>query len=87
MADVTIRFRHNPKTGKRELLISYDSDDDALPHEHEQDHRAIVEKVLGRSIGDNETVIVERVKKESAPAEQKEETSSSQREAQANKGG
>lgn len=86
MADVTIRFRHNPKTGKRELLISYDSEEDALPHEHERDHRAVVEKVLGRAIGDDETVVVERTKKESAPAEQKEDTAASQKQAQANKG-
>jgi hypothetical protein len=53
MADVTIRFRHNPKTGKRDLVISYESDQDALPHEHERDHRAVVEQLLGQKLGDD----------------------------------
>jgi hypothetical protein len=87
MADVTIRFKHNPKTGKRELLISYDSEEDALPHEHERDHRALVEKVLGRAIGDDETIVVERVKKEAAPTETAESAAAAQRQAQSNKNG
>ncbi len=52
MAEVTIRFRHNPATGKRELIIGYESDSDALPHEHEKDHRALAEKLLGVPLGD-----------------------------------
>ncbi|MDP3277741.1 MAG: hypothetical protein Q8Q09_21335 [Deltaproteobacteria bacterium] len=69
MAEVTIRFKHNPRTGKRELTIGYESDDDALPHEHERDHRAIVEKALGRKLGDNEIIVVERMNKELTPSE------------------
>jgi hypothetical protein len=53
MADVTIRFRHNPATGKRDLVISYESDQDALPHEHERDHRALVEQLIGQKLGDD----------------------------------
>lgn len=53
MADVTIRFRHNPRTGKRDLVISYESDQDALPHEHERDHRALVEQLIGQKLGDD----------------------------------
>jgi hypothetical protein len=65
MADVTIRFRYNPKTGKRELIIGYESDSDALPHEHERDHRALAEALLGQPLGDDiENVRVERVSKE-----------------------
>jgi len=50
MAEVTIRLRHNPKTGEREVLIHYESEDDALPHEHERDHRKLAEELLGRPL-------------------------------------
>jgi len=66
MAEVTIRFRHNPKTGQRELIIGYESDDDALGHEHERDHRALVERILGMPLGDDDDVLVERIAKEEA---------------------
>ena len=65
MAEVTIKFRYNPATGKRELIIGYESDDDALPHEHERDHRALAEKLLGQKLGDDVGEIkVERVRKD-----------------------
>ncbi len=70
MAEVTIRFRHNPATGKRELIIGYESDSDALPHEHEKDHRALAEKLLGVPLGDDvEGIHVERAATKSAPDE------------------
>lgn len=53
MAEVTIRFRYNPSTGKRELLIEYESEEDMLPHEHERDHRALAEKLLGAPLADD----------------------------------
>ncbi len=52
MAEVTIRLRHNPKTGERELVVDYESEDDALPFEHERDHRELVEAVIGRPLTD-----------------------------------
>ncbi len=65
MAEVTIKFRYNPATGKRELIIGYESDDDALPHEHERDHRALAEKLLGQKLGDDVgEIVVERVRKD-----------------------
>lgn len=70
MAEVTIRFRHNPATGKRELIIGYESDSDALPHEHEKDHRALAEQLLGVPLGDDVGEIrVERVQKSGAVIE------------------
>ena len=70
MAQITIRLRYNLQTGKKDLLIDYHSDDDALPIEHEQDHRGIVEQLLGRGVlradevGD---VVVRRVQPQSHP--------------------
>ena len=69
MAEVTIRLRHNPRTGEREVVIHYESESDALPHEHERDHRALAEALLGQPL-DNllggvkvDRVIVERAPK------------------------
>lgn len=52
MAEVTIRLRHNPRTGERVLVIHYESEADALPHEHERDHRALAERLIGRPLGE-----------------------------------
>ena len=41
MAEMTIRLRVNPGTGKKDIVISLRSDEDALPHEHEQQHRQL----------------------------------------------
>ncbi|MEZ6140645.1 MAG: hypothetical protein R3B84_08745 [Zavarzinella sp.] len=58
MAEITIRLRQDPETGKHDILIDLRSDDDALPHEHEQQHREVVEKLLGKeNVG---KVIIER---------------------------
>ena len=37
MAEITIRFRHNKQTGKKELVIHLESDSDVMSHEHEAD--------------------------------------------------
>jgi hypothetical protein len=58
MAELTIRLRRDPETGKQDIVIALRSDADALPHEHEQMHRELVEKVIGKeNVG---KVIVER---------------------------
>ena len=46
MADLTLRRRVDPKTGRREIVIDYSSDSDALPFEHEEEHRQLAEKVV-----------------------------------------
>jgi hypothetical protein len=89
MAEVTIRFRHNPATGKRELIIGYESDSDALPHEHEKDHRALAEQLLGVPLGDDiEGVRVERVRKDGKALDGELERENQRlREAEKNTGG
>lgn len=82
MAEVTLRLRHNPKTGLREIVVHYESDEDALGHEHERDHRAMVEDLLGVPIGAvADTVVIERL---SAKAKAElAESSAADREAEA----
>jgi hypothetical protein len=50
MAEVTIRLETNPATGKKDIIVSLRRDEDLLPHEHEQLHRALVEKLLDGGI-------------------------------------
>jgi hypothetical protein len=70
MATLTIRLRINPETGKKDILIDLHSDADALPHEHEQQHKALVEKLIhgglikAAEVGE---IVVERENKEGAP--------------------
>jgi len=67
MAEITIRLRHNQKTGRRELVIHLESDSDVLQHEHEGDHRALVEKLIGQKVGADTDVVIERVEKGASP--------------------
>ena len=46
MAEMTIRLQTDPQTGKKNIVVSLKSDEDLLPHEHEQQHRALVEKLI-----------------------------------------
>ncbi len=46
MAEMTIHLRCDPVTGKKDIIVSLRSDADALPQEHEQQHRALVEKMI-----------------------------------------
>jgi hypothetical protein len=70
MPEMTIRLIRDPDTGKKNIIISLRGDEDALPHEHEQMHRALVNKVLERGLATETelgTITVER-EEEKAPA-------------------
>jgi hypothetical protein len=62
MAEMTIMLRRDPNTGKQNIIIKLDSDPDALPMEHEQMHKALVEKLIGKGVKpeDMGEIIVER---------------------------
>jgi hypothetical protein len=71
VANVTIRLQVDPTTRKKTVIISYESDSSALPIEHEDEHRRIVDKLIeGGAIkaGEVGKIIVER-ETEKAPAE------------------
>jgi hypothetical protein len=46
VAEVTIRLIVDPTTRKKNVVISYTSDSDALPIEHEDAHREVVDKLI-----------------------------------------
>jgi hypothetical protein len=50
VGEIEIRFRMNMATGKKDIFIELESDEDAMRHEHEKDHRRIVEKLIGQGI-------------------------------------
>ena len=70
MPEMTIRLIPDPETGKKNIIISLRGDEDALPHEHEQMHRALVNKLIEGGIakaGDQITIEREEDEKEAAP--------------------
>ncbi len=74
MADLTLRLRVDPKTGRREIVIDYSSDSDALPFEHEEEHRQLAEKVVNGGLKNNPKVEVSREEEAAAtPGEATEE--------------
>jgi hypothetical protein len=63
MAEMTIRLQCDPETGKKDIIVTLRSDEDALPHEHEQQHRALVEKLVEGGLlaaGEVGRIVVER---------------------------
>lgn len=63
MAELIIRLRVDPTTRKKTLFIDYQSDEDALPMEHEAAHRELVDRVLagaGLDAGSVSQVVVRR---------------------------
>src|SRR5262249_33562789 len=71
MPEMTIRLRINPATGKKDIIIALSGDEDALPHEHEQQHRALVDKLIEGGIvkaSDLGKISVEREEDAKVPA-------------------
>lgn len=67
MAEITIRLRRDPETGKNDIIIEMESDMDALPHEHEQMHREAVEKIIGKNNIGKVVIVRDDEKSPSAP--------------------
>ena len=62
MAQLTIVLRRDPQSGKQNIIVKLDSDADSLPIEHEQLHRTLVEKLVGKGIlaEDLGEIVIER---------------------------
>lgn len=69
VAELLILLRRDPHSGKQNIVVKLDSDPDALPIEHEQLHRALVEKLIGTGLNPDDLgeLVVER-EAEAAPA-------------------
>jgi hypothetical protein len=62
MAEMIIMLRRDKTTGKQNIIVKLDSDPDALPLEHEQLHRKLVEKLVGKGIDPEDLgeIVIER---------------------------
>jgi hypothetical protein len=84
MATMTIRLQIDPATNKKNIIVSLSSDADALPHEHEQQHRALVEKLIQGGIlkaSEVGKIIVEREEKACEPGAAETSSAIAEREA------
>ena len=83
MAELNIRLQIDPQTGKKNLIIEYDSDSDMLPMEHEEEHRRLINELVEGGMVKAEDlgkVIVQRDTGEIVQVEQSEEEQVDQRE-------
>ncbi|ATB47247.1 hypothetical protein [Corallococcus macrosporus] len=46
MASLILRLQVDPATGRKDVIIQYESDADALPMEHEDEHRRLVDSLI-----------------------------------------
>lgn len=84
MPEMTIRLLRDPETGKQNIIVKLRSDEDALPHEHEQMHRALVDKLINGGLlkaGEEGNLVIER-QEEKAAAEPESNTPQPQRQTQ-----
>ena len=85
MAEMTIKLKCDPVTGKKDIIISLSRDEDALPHEHEQQHKALVDKLIeGGMLQASEVgkIVVEREEEAAQPATSASNPQQDQRQAQ-----
>ncbi|MFZ5439219.1 MAG: hypothetical protein ACOZQL_04380 [Myxococcota bacterium] len=88
MATLILRLDIDPHTKKKNVWVKLDSDPDALPMEHEEQHKKIVEALLaGGAVKPEElgTITIEREGQGPAQQDDKREAPA-QREAAGNKG-
>lgn len=71
MATLILRLEIDPSTKKKNVWVKYDSDSDALPMEHEEQHKKLVEALLaGGTVKPEElgTITIEREGQGAAPS-------------------
>jgi len=75
MASARIRLEVDPVTKKRTIVIGYESDEDALPHEHEEAHRLLVKKLIEKGYAkEGDSIRVEREGESNVERESQKET-------------
>jgi hypothetical protein len=73
VAELTIRLVIDPTTGKKNVVIGYRSDADALPMEHEDEHRRLVDKLIeggALSAAELGTIVIERGEEQGKAADE-----------------
>ncbi|MBE2248851.1 MAG: hypothetical protein IAE78_04820 [Myxococcus sp.] len=88
MATMILRLEIDPVTKKKNVLVKLESDSDALPMEHEEQHKRLVEALIaGGTVKPEDlgTIVIEREGQGAAAKEQPAEAPA-QREGVTNKG-
>ena len=67
MADLILRLRVDPVSGRREVVVDYTSDSDALPHEHEEEHRRLAGKVVEGGLNSDKVDVSRPAEEPAAP--------------------
>ncbi|WP_106091513.1 hypothetical protein [Enhygromyxa salina] len=83
MAELNIRLLIDPETGKKNLIIEYESDSDMLPIEHEDEHRRLINELVEGGVVKAEDlgkVIVKREREAHVPESQVEDEQADERE-------
>ena len=83
MAELNIRLQIDPETGKKNLIIEYESDSDMLPMEHEDEHRRLINELVEGGVVKAEElgkVVVKRETGAAVTAEQGETEAVDERE-------
>jgi hypothetical protein len=76
MAELILRLRVDPATGRKTVVVQYETDSDALPIEHEQEHKALVDKLIAAGAlaeADRGNIVIERLPEKPAPQSAQEE--------------
>lgn len=61
MAEMIIRLEVDARTGQRRIIVGYTSDEDALPIEHEDTHRRLVDRLMEAGLDpEGAEIVVER---------------------------
>ncbi len=70
MAEMTITLRIDPVTHKKDIVVTLRSDEDSLPHEHEQLHRQLVDRLTEGGLlkaGEAGILVIEREEESQVP--------------------
>lgn len=76
MAELILRLRVDPATGRKTVVVQYETDSDALPLEHEQEHKALVDKLIAAGAlaeADRGNIVIERLTEKPAENTAQEE--------------
>ncbi len=77
MATLILRLDIDPATKKKNVWVKYESDSDALPQEHEEAHKKIVEALLADGTIKPDELGTIRIEREGQGAVQPEKPSES----------
>jgi hypothetical protein len=67
VADLILRLRVDPVSGRREVVVDYTSDSDALPLEHEEEHRRLAGKLVEGGLESGKVDVSRPVEEPAAP--------------------